>query len=110
VSKAKGREKEIYQPPPPPRWRGTESLELVYELNERCLRLLKDLAASGRPGEWPLILQHRELWSALTEEAIKRAARLSFVILDVHFTDEAWWPQVVQLTDVPRGAGFCVAR
>jgi hypothetical protein len=104
MSKAKGRKEEIYQPPPPPRWKGTESLELVYALNERCLRLLRDLAASD-PGGWPLIIQHRELWSTLTEEAVKRAARLSFVILDVHFTDEAWWPRVVQLTDLPVGAG-----
>lgn len=84
MSSYKRKEEDSAQPPTPPRWKGGDSLELVYRLNERGLSLLKDGAT-----------QHRELWSGLNPEAIQRAARFPFLIVDVHFLDEAWWRSVL---------------
>ena len=56
----------------------------MYQLCERSLSLLKEGAT-----------QHRELWSGLGAEAIERAARFPFLIVDVHFIDEAWWRTVL---------------
>ncbi len=90
MSKPKSKEKEIYRPPSPPRWKGRESLELVYQLNERSVTLLAHAARSGT-SEWLAETPHRVLWSELTTEAIQRAARFPFVILEAHFTDDEWW-------------------
>lgn len=90
MSKPKRKEKEIYRPPSPPRWKGRESLELVYQLNERSVTLLAHAARSGT-SEWLAETPHRVLWSELTTEAIQRAARFPFVILEAHFTDDEWW-------------------
>jgi hypothetical protein len=73
-----------------PLWKGRESLELVHQLNQRCLKLLSD-AASDSVCEWPAIAQHHELWCALDANTIRRAARFPFLILDLHFTDAQWW-------------------
>jgi hypothetical protein len=81
--------------PVAPRWKGKDSLDLVYRLNERCLDLLSAVAVNDIPCELAGIAQHRELWSGLDAEAVKRAARFPFVILDVHFTEATWWRQVM---------------
>ncbi len=80
----KRRDVDPSEPPPPQRWKGADSFELVYRLNDRVFTLLKEGATA-----------HRELWSGLTAEAISRAARLPFLGVDVHFTDEPWWRGVV---------------
>jgi len=90
MSKSKRKAKVIYHPPSPPRWKGRDSLELVYQLNERSLTLLADAARSGT-SEWLAETPHRVLWSELTIEAIQHAARFLFVILEAHFTDDEWW-------------------
>ena len=76
----------------PPRWRGARSLELVYQLNDRCLEFLSQMAA-GSEEVCPLELVnlHRELWRQLDLSARQRAARLPFVLMDVHFADSRWW-------------------
>jgi hypothetical protein len=93
------RKEGIHGAPLAPRWKGRDSLDLVYGLNGRCLELLSGVAMSLFPGELTGIAQNRELWSGLDSEAIKRAGRFPFVILDVHFTNEAWWQQVLQASD-----------
>lgn len=90
---SKRKTRAIYRPPSPPRWKGRDSLELVYQLNERALKLLSD-AVTNNTADWPVSLQHRELWLALAADVTHRAARFPFVIVDVHFTDEAWWRSV----------------
>jgi hypothetical protein len=77
-------EEDPSQPPTPPRWKGADSLELVYRLNERVFTLAQE-------GPTP----HRDLWRGLSAQAIERAARFPFLIVDVHFTDEPWWRSVV---------------
>jgi hypothetical protein len=82
----KSRQKELDtpQPPSPPRWKGLDSLELVYQLNARAFLLLKAAAS-------PILA----LWSTLDESALRLAARFPFLIVDVHFIDEGWWRSVV---------------
>jgi len=81
----------VYRPPEPPRWKGKDSLDLAYQLNVRCLKLLSEMAARPNTTDWPLIAQNRELWSKLDARTIEQAARFPFVILDAHFTDVEWW-------------------
>jgi len=76
-------EEHTSRPPTPPRWRGHDSLELVYQLNERAFMLLTGASVQ------------RELWSELDGPAIRRAARFPFLVVDAHFTDEAWWRSVL---------------
>lgn len=79
------KETDLYRPPSPPQWKGRDSLDLIYQLNERSLQLLRDTAT-----------RQREVWSGLDTAAIRRAARFPFVILDACFNDEGWWKSVLQ--------------
>jgi hypothetical protein len=85
----------------PPRWQGRDSLDLAYQLNERCLKLLRDVAGTPDGGNWPLIAHDPTLWSTLDAQTIERAARFPFVILDVHFTGVEWWREVIDGSAVP---------
>jgi hypothetical protein len=91
----KPKKKPSYNPPSPPHWKGRDSLDLVYQLNERCLKLLCEAAAGPEPCAWPALAHHRELWSTLRADALQCTARIPFVILDVYFSDEKWWREVV---------------
>jgi hypothetical protein len=84
MSSHERKEEDKAQPPTPPRWKGADSLELVYRLNGRAFMLLKQSAGL-----------HGRLWVQLDMEALRRAARFPFLIVDVHFLDEAWWRQVL---------------
>jgi hypothetical protein len=95
VSKAKKKNKQTYQPPTPPRWKGRDSLDLAYLLNCRFFKVVSDLAAITDTQGWPVMEQNRALWSALNAQAIERAARFPFLILDVHFLSDTWWREVI---------------
>ena len=95
MRKSNKKDKERYQPPTPPRWRGQESLDLAFEINQRALKLVSAWAAYPDTAAWSLTAQDRKLWSMLDSEAIASAARFPFVILDVHFTDVEWWEGVI---------------
>jgi hypothetical protein len=84
-----------------PRWRRSQSLELVHQLNEHCLGLLARLAAADNGGESPFVSANRDLWARLGSEARRRAALMPFVVLDLHFANEAWWRRVI---DAPASA------
>jgi hypothetical protein len=92
-SKRKQKAKTTYHPPTAPKWKGRDSLELVYQLNERALTLLSGAITRGA-GTLPRLAQQREAWEALSPQAISRAARFPFVIVDIRFTDERWWQSV----------------
>lgn len=78
--------------PAPPRWKGIRSLDLVYQLNERCIDFLYELAGEGaHDTTLPIVTEHRELWARLDPAARKAVARMPFVIMDAHFKDDAWW-------------------
>lgn len=95
---SKRKTRATYRPASPPRWKGRDSLELVYQLNERALKLLSD-AVTNSTTDWPLNAQHRDLWLALATDITHRAARFPFVVLDVHFTNHAWWRSVAANPD-----------
>ncbi len=78
-----------------PRWIRSQSLDLVHQLNEHCLELLADVAAADAGSDLPLVAANRDLWARLGPEARRRTALLPFVILDLHFTDEAWWQRAI---------------
>ena len=78
-----------------PRWKRSQSLDLVHQLNEHCLELLAGVAAADAGSELPLVSANRDLWAQLGPEARRRAALLPFVILDLHFADEAWWQRAI---------------
>jgi hypothetical protein len=83
------------RPPSPPRWRGRDSLKLVFQINEQGLQRLSKTIAGGAMA-WPPVAAHRALWSAVDAGAIRRAVRLPFVILDARFMDQAWWRATCQ--------------
>jgi hypothetical protein len=78
-----------------PRWKRSQSLDLVYQLNEHCLELLADVAAANAGSELPLVSANRDLWAQLGPDARRRAALLPFVILDLRFADETWWKRAI---------------
>jgi hypothetical protein len=84
------------QQPQPPHWKGQQSLDLVYQLNERCIELLSEAAASAALTGPPILADNRELWMGLTSDERQRAARMPFVMLDVRFKNTAWWMQIAQ--------------
>jgi hypothetical protein len=81
--------------PAPPRWRGIQSLDLVYQLNERCFELLHDVASNDDLDiELPIISENRELWVRLSIEARRAASQMPFMVVDVRFKDETWWRRI----------------
>lgn len=84
-----------------PRWKRSQSLDLVHQLNEHCFALLAGVAAADAGRDLPLVSANRELWARLGSEARKRAALMPFVILDLHFANETWWRRVI---DAPPSA------
>jgi hypothetical protein len=99
MSRRQREEKHIYRPPSPPRWKGRDSLDLAYQLNQRSFKLVSDMAARPGGGDWPLMPHDRALWSKLDAETIRRAAHFPFVILDVYFTNERWWHEAIESVD-----------
>ena len=92
-------------PPAPPRWRGIQSLDLVQQLNERCLEMLCEVAVTATPPfPLPIVAEHRGLWAGLDRETRRSMARIPFVIVDAHFMDEPWWRQVTACTPVEASA------
>jgi hypothetical protein len=99
MSKQKSRKSGILGAPMASRWKGKASLDLVYQSNERCLKLLRDVAMTSSPTELASIARHRELWRGLDANVIERVAQFPFLILDMHFTNETWWRNVVEVGD-----------
>lgn len=95
--------------PSPPQWRGTQSLELVYQLNERFIDALCDVAIRNSPEiKLEVVVANRDLWVRLDTNGRRAIARLPFLVLDAHFGEEAWWRRAAgQMTrPVPQG-GEC---
>lgn len=80
-----------------PRWTGAPSIALAHGLNEQCVELVCDLAATSSIEELPrFILQNRDLWRLLEPDARKRVAAFPFVIVDLRFQDAESWQRVLQ--------------
>jgi hypothetical protein len=76
------------------KWTGAEALELVHELNERCLAVIGQWsvrnAALGGNGSAISELPGN-LWRGFDEAARRRAARCPFLLVEMHFNDLPWW-------------------
>jgi hypothetical protein len=78
-----------------PRWTGAASIALAHQLNEQCVELVCELAATSSYQELPqFILQNRDLWRLLEIEARKRVAAFPFVIFDLCFKGAESWQRV----------------
>lgn len=81
-----------------PAWKWTaRALEHLYEINECCLDTLRTLAAStvledSAAVAFECVKVHRDLWLASDERALRRAARIPVLLVDVHWQSEEWWP------------------
>src|SRR5688500_14656694 len=78
-----------------PRWKRSQSLDLVHQLNEHCLELLAGVAVANAGTELPLLSANRDLWGQLGLDARRRAALQPFAILDLRFADETWWQRAI---------------
>jgi len=75
-----------------PRWTGAPAIELAHQLNEQCVELVCELAATSTDQEPPpFVLRNRDLCRLLDPEARRRVAAIPFVIVDIRFKDADWW-------------------
>jgi len=70
-------------------------LQPIWELNIRCLSLLAETAEGALGDAFPLVRQIRESLIAMNPEIRNRAARKSFLLLDLEFSNLNWWQTVV---------------
>lgn len=81
--------------PTPPRWKGIQSLDLVYQFNERCIQLLREVAAAdAHLTTLPMISENRDLWARMAPELLRAASRMPFVVSDAQFMNATWWSRV----------------
>jgi len=84
-------------PPVPPRWKGIQSLDLVYRVNERCIELLCSVATREvlhvPP---PMLSENLDLWGRLSEDARRSLAQMPFVIIEAQFKNAVWWRQAAE--------------
>lgn len=93
-------------PPPTPRWKGRQSLEIVFRFNQRCFQLIGEAVAGDSRCTVAAVAENRELWSSLDDAARTRAARFPFLVLDVRFRDEEWWRSAID-RKAPVTQGLC---
>jgi hypothetical protein len=80
-----------------PRWTGAPSVELAHQVNEQCVELVCELAATSSTQELPpFVLQNRDLWRLLESEARRRVAAFPFVIVDLRFNDAESWQRAAE--------------
>jgi len=73
-------------------WLGGVTLSVLAELNEQCLSLLVEEAASRDPAaSHPLLRELAPLWCKLDVQALKRAAACPYLLIDPGFADPQRW-------------------
>jgi len=78
------------------KWTGTETLDFVHALNDRCLQVLGHRVSAEscsvlRCEAFEIVRTRPELWLQLDEAARGRAAKCPVLLLDVRFDNLAWW-------------------
>lgn len=66
-------------------------LQPIWELNARCLGLLAECARKEPADTFPLLRHVRIPILGMTSEMRSRAARQSFLLLDMEFANSKWW-------------------
>jgi hypothetical protein len=69
----------------------TIPLETLYEVNERCLEALVNMARAPTTSPLPLVNQLRDSLRSLGPEDRKRASQRAFLLVDMEFGDLDWW-------------------
>ena len=83
--------------PVAPRWKGAQSRGPLTRLNERCMDLLIDAAATNSPQTTlAVLIEHRRLWIRLDSPARERVAQMPFLIADAQFDDERRWTAITK--------------
>jgi hypothetical protein len=73
-------------------WLGSAALSVLAELNEQCLGLLVEEAATQSSGlAHPLLRDLAQLWAKLDGKALKRAAACPYLLMDAGFADPQRW-------------------
>src|SRR6184192_836023 len=68
-----------------------QPLQGAYEVNERCIEMLVNAARHPPARPFPLISGLRELLKAADPSVRRRAARRSFLLVDMEFGNPDWW-------------------
>ena len=68
-----------------------ETLAPVHDVNEHCIEMLAQIARGDRPDSVTLVLQLKDLLTALTPGSRARAARRSLLLTDLQFSNAPWW-------------------
>ena len=63
----------------------------AYEVNERCIEMLVNAARHPPARPFPLISELRELLKGADPSVRRRAARRSFLLVDMEFGNPDWW-------------------
>lgn len=69
---------------------------LLRTLNERCLDSMVRLARSDQEYAPPAVSLNRALWCDLDAAARRRAANHRLLLLDINFSDSAWWAEAAE--------------
>jgi hypothetical protein len=80
--------------PPVPSPHGTEDerpLFGFYEVNERCIELLVNAARTEQSRSFALVSELRELLKSADPATRQRAARRTFLLVDMEFGNSDWW-------------------
>lgn len=96
-------------------------LPQVHEVNARCLEIMIQVARTDPPGAVPLIDDLSALLREMTPEMRARAARCTFLLVDLEFRNGKFWARVqrnphrsVPIADsrgvLPRAQGLQLAR
>jgi hypothetical protein len=73
-------------------WLGSATLNVLAELNEQCLSLMVEEAATQNSrSSQPLLRELAHLWSKLDAAAVKRAAACPYLLMDIGFADPQRW-------------------
>lgn len=82
---------------------------LLRALNERCLDSMVRVARSDQERAPPAVSSNRALWCDLDTAARQRAAHHRLLLLDINFSDAAWWAEAAESRPVEResnGEGY----
>ncbi len=70
---------------------GRFPFEALFEINGRCLELMKEAASAPTRGMHPLLYRVRVPLMQLTPAARRRAARSRVLLVDLRFNDAGYW-------------------
>jgi hypothetical protein len=92
---------------------GRFPFEALFEINGRCLELMREGASAPTRGMHPLLYRVREPLMQLTPAARRRAALSRVLLVDLRFNNAAYWMRLAAASQHlvgPRGYSFFPRR